>query len=95
MSYRWPLTVRRFEDVDIITSNGVEVDDDEIVRAVDFVWEFVRDKPGVVALKMDGQIPPLLLCALMARLTTYYRLISVGGVVVHSVFVEHRVGSRL
>jgi hypothetical protein len=95
MSYKWPLTVRRSEDIDSITFNGVPVDNDEITRAVDFVWSFLRDKPGVATLKLDSEIPTVLLCALMARLSPYYRLISVGGIVIHSVFVENQVGSKL
>jgi hypothetical protein len=95
MPRKWPLTVRRSEDIDSITFNGVTVEDDEITSTIDFIWAFLYDKPGVATLKLDSEIPTVLLCALMARLAPYYRLISVGGIVIHSVFAEHRVGSKL
>lgn len=92
----WPLRIVRTQDSDTISAQDTgPLINQDIQWSVDNIWEFIRNKDPRYALLISGDVPPVLVAAVVARFVGYYRLIAYDSVVVHSRFPEHPVGSKV
>lgn len=96
MGYKIPLTITRTADVDTIKAiPGVAIEESELNYTSAFIWDFIRDKPSVPILEIDPNLPLTVICVLIARLSRYYKVVTLGDLVIASTFVEFSVGQRV
>jgi hypothetical protein len=93
--HRWPISIRRTNDCDVISPNeSWEILPSDVPVLVDFVWDFVRNKDYRIALIIQPGLPTILSCAIIARMFRRYNLMAVDGVVIYSTLPEYPVGTK-
>jgi hypothetical protein len=96
MGYKIPLSIVRQDNADHIKAlPGISIEDSELNYTAEFVWEFIRDKTSVPVLVIDPNLTIPVICVMIARFARYYKVVTLGNLVISSTFVDYSVGLRV